>query len=56
MATRILPLLVFLMAVPAAAQSIGHTGPTTGVEAVGGHAGFIATASARRPSPARKAQ
>jgi hypothetical protein len=41
MATRILPLLVFLMAAPAAAQTIVHTGPTTAVEAVGGHAGFI---------------
>ena len=35
MSTRILSLLVFLIAAPAAAQ------PTTAVEAVGGYAGFI---------------
>ena len=41
MSARILPLLVVLIAAPAAAQPAARTGPAAAIEAVGGHAGFI---------------
>ena len=41
MSTRILPLLVLLIAAPATAQPTSGSGPMTAIEAIGGYAGFV---------------
>jgi len=41
MSTRILPLLVLLIAAPATAQPTSGSGPMTAIDAIGGYAGFV---------------